>query len=96
MHAPTHAIPTHPQLSARVSVLRQKALLNRQLMWCRHLFRGFQSLHMRYRSERPQLGNERWIPQREMLQKPPTGSAMELFAARREAPRSILLYTLLP
>ncbi len=96
MHAPTHAIPTHPQLSARVSVLRQKALLNRQLMWCRHLFRGFQSLHMRYRSERPQLGNERWDPQREMLQKPPTGSAMELFAARREAPRSILLYTLLP
>ena len=87
MHAPTHAIPTHPEIPGRVSVLTQKARLNRDLMGCRELFRWLRSLRIRYRGERPLLVNERWDLQREMLEKPPTESAIELCAARKEAPR---------
>ena len=88
MHAPTHAIPIHLEIPGRVSVLTEKARLNRDLMGCRELLRWLRSLRIRYRGEPPQLGNERWDLQREMLQKPPTGSAIVVMCGPKGSPEA--------
>lgn len=95
MHTPTHAIPTHPQTPGRASVLMERAQTIRGLPRCHRLFRWLLSLPARLQGEPPGRCNGGWDPQREMIQGPPTGGALDVYAAWGEVSR-ITLYTFLP
>jgi len=96
MHAPTRAIPTHPQALGRASIRTERARPSRGFTWRHHLFQWLRSLPVRRRGGPPRRCNGSGDPQREMIQRPPTGGAMDVYAAWGEAPRPILLYTHLP
>jgi hypothetical protein len=48
MQSPTHAIPTNPHTREQTSLLREKALLDRDLAWCHRLYQGLRSPLMSY------------------------------------------------